>query len=238
MNRPTSLESVYSAAIDTAASAKKALDPKLLTMVAGLALGACKSDTTITKDGNFEGETGAVDTGVDTGDTGTDDTDSGSDSGNDTGVDTGDTGAVDGTTYKSKAECENLRATVMPDVVSDDQFVITYGHPAAYDDATSTFNDKNFGFQSPDTTNTDSPVFACVFNAEGQAADVTEVASYVTDAGEDRFEVTARNLPLSGGALVLGFVSENDQWILSNRGDASLYTMYEVTGGTVSDLEY
>lgn len=249
MNRPTILEGLRDAGSAAYESATKALDPKLLTLGAVLALAACSDDSKVspTDDGDSADTAGSpVDTGTDTQDTDTNDTDDtdiqDTDTGN-TDTDDTDTGTEvdpDAMTVMAKEDCETLFVNgdgaerMDVDNLSDSNYVVSNGAYATYDG--SNFEDTNFG--RSDST---ASVFVCVINGNGEAAEFSTVQVVPgTDANpEQTLTIQGQGIELNGGALTAWFMSaEPRQLLVEDSEDENAPWIYSAGAGSVDDLQY
>ncbi|MFA4815095.1 MAG: hypothetical protein WC924_02935 [Candidatus Gracilibacteria bacterium] len=208
MNRPT-LGGLREAEANLITGTSKALDPRLLVMFATLVMNACIESKIHPLDTNTAPvDTASADTDSDA------DSDADADADNDTDTDTdsdtdgdadADTG-LDEVTTLDKAACETFIEDIMPDELSDIQFIDSLGASATYEGGT--FSDSRFA-----ATLDDEVVGACVWNGEGVVADETRVFRIpATDVDPDTLTVEA-DIDLAGAGLILQFVSPEKLWI-------------------------
>lgn len=209
-----------------------------LGLAAALALSGCngcEGEVKLPEDGEVDTATTAdTDTSVDTS-TGSD-TDSGVNTdtadtatGTDSGVDT-DTGTAEITAI-DKATCEALADALMPNDLSDTQFVESLGAAATY--TGRTFQDTRF-----EATLEDEVVGACLYNGEGTAADETRVIRVPATDTDPATLTVEGEIDLNGGAVKLQFLSAENLWAAQNAEDTNPAWMYSAGAGEVDDLQY
>ena len=244
MNRPSSLEGLSEAASAALDTAKKALDPKMLMVLANLALAACRDDAPVSNP-NSGDSTDTADTSADT-NTGTED--SYSDTGKtdsdspDTNPDTGTQVDPDAMTTMAKEDCEKLfvngDGAERMDVtnLSDTNYVSSNGAYATYDESRALFEDTNFA-----RTDSNASVYVCVINGNGEAAEFSTVQVIPgTDSNpEQTLTIQGQGIELNGGALTAWFMSaEPRQLLVEDSQDPNAPWAYSAGAGEVGDLQY
>lgn len=209
-----------------------------LGLAAALTLAGCKGcegEVNLPEDGVVDTDTSTdTDTSVDTAtgsgtdsgvETDTADTSTGTDSGMDTG-----TGIAVVTTF-TQATCEALADTLMPNDLSDTQFVESLGAAATY--TGRTFQDTRF-----DATLDEEVVGACLYNGEGTAADETRVTRVPATETDPATLTVEGEIDMSGGALLMQFVTPEALWAAQNAEDTNPAWIYVAEAGEVTDTQY
>lgn len=191
-------------------------------------------EPTDTGDTPADTDTGAVDTDTGTPDTDTQDTDT-----NDT--DDTDTGSVDpdDMTVMDKETCEKRfvngdgEEKIEATNLSDTDFLVSNGAYATYDGYT--FEDTNFA-----RTNSNAPVFVCIINGLGEAAEFSTVQVIPgTDANpEQSLTIQGEGIELNGGAVTAWFMNAEPQLLGEDADDTNAPWFYSAGAGEVEDLQY